>query len=574
MPSDLLERNHPESPRTDPSHPESPRTDPSRSDLDASVRRHRRLLADIHRTDRSLPRAADLHTLVDNILARTVMPGSGDLKRFAILAVILSLATGALVSLGGGSIAVAAIGVVALVVMVWIHPPVAGYVMIATAPLIVGFGRDQVLPRLRPNEALLLVLLATLGARWVVTSREIKFRYHRIDVVMAGIVGCGFFLPLVTQIARYKPLAVDDILYAFVFVKLGLLYALIRSTIKTQAQVRVALGLSLVLASGLGVMGLMDSLNIADTAQRLHRFFPNDGFIIDDGRGAASIGNPIGFGVYQAINAMIAFAMLLGKERPRPLIAAAAVCCSLGVLGSGQIGPTLSFFVGIAALALITRSVGTIMKAAIPVLILSLIVTAPLIQRRVAGFDGPAIASPTRQAIENQVDGTEGRSLFEANPGSSWEVRLYNLEMFFIPKFEDRANVVWGVSPQARVPSPREGEEFIWIESGHLWLLWSGGIPLFLMWFAFLGVGMHTARRVMRSRAGPVGIAAAAAFASLWIVNAAQTFDPHMTLRGTADIIYPLLALMMVGYMDHDRAWKRSRLGALEGDAVAPAPRG
>ena len=39
--------------------------------------------------------------------------------------------------------------------------------------------------------------------------------------------------------------------------------------------------------------------------------------------------------------------------------------------------------------------------------------------------------------------------------------------------------------------------------------------------------------------------AGAAAFGALWIINVAQTFDPHLTLRGTADIIYPLLALMM-----------------------------
>ncbi len=531
---------------------------PSDTLIAERIHQHREQLVAIDRTDRTLPRAADAHGLVDNLLERTAMPTDAEMRRYLLIGVAVSVVTGAVVALGGGSIGVAAIGVVALVLMVWQHPPIAGYIMIATAPLIVGFGRDQVLPRLRPNEALLLVLLATLGARWMVTSREIKFRYHRIDLVMIGVVGFGFFLPLLTQIARYKPLAVDDILYAFVFVKLGLLYALVRCTIKTPAQVRVALGLSLLFASGLGIMGLMDSLNIADTAQRLHRFFPNDGFIIDDGRGAASIGNPIGFGVYQGINAMIAIAMLLGNERPRALVIGAAVCCSLGVLGSGQIGPTLSFGVGIVALALITRSVGKVVRFAIPMFLIALVITAPLINRRLQGFDGPGIPSATRQAIENQVDGTEGRSLFEANPGSSWDVRLYNLQMFFMPSFEDRSNVVWGVSPQARVPSPREGEEFIWIESGHMWLVWSGGIPLFVMWFVFLGVGMHTARRVLRSRAGPIGIAGAAAFASLWIVNVAQTFDPHMTLRGTADIIYPLLALMMVGFIEHNRSWRRA----------------
>lgn len=69
---------------------------------------------------------------------------------------------------------------------------------------------------------------------------------------------------------------------------------------------------------------------------------------------------------------------------------------------------------------------------------------------------------------------------------------------------------------------------------------------LALTWFALLVVGMIQARRVLRTRAGPVAIAGAAAFGSLWIFNVAQTFDPHMTLRGSADAFYPLLALMMV----------------------------
>ena len=60
-----------------------------------------------------------------------------------------------------------------------------------------------------------------------------------------------------------------------------------------------------------------------------------------------------------------------------------------------------------------------------------------------------------------------------------------------------------------------------------------------------LGVGMVVGRRVLRTTTGPIAVAGAAAFGSLWIVNVAQTFDPHMTLRGSADVFYPLLALMM-----------------------------
>ena len=105
-----------------------------------------------------------------------------------------------------------------------------------------------------------------------------------------------------------------------------------------------------------------------------------------------------------------------------------------------------------------------------------------------------------------------------------------------------------GVVPQARVVSPREGEDFIWIESGLVWLIWTGGVPLFVTWSAFLGVGAVTARRTLLGGAGPIGIASAAALAAGVSSVGARFFEPHRTLRGSADLLYPLLALMMTGW--------------------------
>ncbi|MFN3219098.1 MAG: murein biosynthesis integral membrane protein MurJ [Acidimicrobiales bacterium] len=462
--------------------------------------------------------------------------------------VFAALAAGAMVALVPPAMGVAAVGILVVSVVVWNHPPAAGYAMIAFAPFIVGFGRDQVLPLLRPNEALLFVLCGVLGLRWLAYSRRISIRLNRMDWVMLAIVFTGMFLPLTIQVARARPVGPDDIFYALVFVRLALLYGLVRHTIRTPGQVRTAIALSLATGSVMGVMGLADSLNLANAAEYLNPYFPNDNVLVDDGRGAATIGNPIGFGVYSAMNALLAIAMLLGGERPRLLIAGAALCCTAGVVGSGQIGPVLSFAVGIVALAIITRSTTRLLLWSMPALLVLSILAMPLAQRRISGFDGFAVRSVDREAIANTDNELQGEALFEINPGSSWDVRLYNLEMFFIPEFDDVTNVLWGVSPQARVSSPREGEEWIWIESGHLWLLWTGGIPLTIAWFTLGGVGLATARRRMLTEPGPVGIVAAATFAAIVTINVAQIPDPHMTLRGSADIFYPMLALMMTGW--------------------------
>lgn len=462
--------------------------------------------------------------------------------------VFAALVAGALVALVPPAMGVAVVGILVISVVVWNHPPAAGYAMLAFAPFIVGFGRDQVLPLLRPNEALLFVLCGVLGLRWLAYSRRISIRLNRMDWVMVAIVFTGMFLPLTIQVARARPVGPDDIFYALVFVRLGLLYGLVRHTIRTPGQVRTAIALSLATGSVIGMVGLADSLNLANAAEYLNPYFPNDNPLVDDGRGAATIGNPIGFGVYSAMNALLAIAMLLGGERPQFLIGGAALCCTAGVVGSGQIGPLMSFVAGVVALAIITRSTSRLMLWSLPALMVLSVIALPLAQRRISGFDGYAVRSVDREAIANTDNELQGEALFEINPGSSWDVRRYNLEMFFIPEFDDNTNVLWGVSPQARVASPREGEEWIWIESGHLWLLWTGGIPLTIAWFAMGGVGLATARRRMLTEPGPVGIIAAATFAAIVTINVAQIPDPHMTLRGTADIFYPMLALMMTGW--------------------------
>lgn len=497
--------------------------------------------------------------LFDVLRHRLRTPSHRDLKMTAAWLLPASILTGVLVSLGDGPIGAGLAGLVILIILAWRLPHFAAYVMIAGAPIVVGFGRDQVLPMLRVNEALLAVLLLVLAVKWLVTSRRVVIRLHSLDYVILAMVFSGFVLTMITQLWRTLPLGMDDILYAAVFLRMGLLYALVRITIRTQGQVRTALTLSLVTASALAVLGTMDSLNLISTAERLHRFFPNDNVLVDDGRGAATIGNPIGFGVYQGIHAMIGLSMYLGGERPRRLVGFAAGLCCIGVVGSGQIGPLLSFAVGLVALAWVTRSFGRLARFGLPLLLVTAIVAAPLLARRVAGFDGAAVSSEKREDIANSPASEQGRQLFEANPGSSWDVRLYNLEMFFIPSLKDTTNLVWGVTPQARVTSPREGEEFIWIESGHLWLLWSGGVWLFMTWFALMIVGMVQARKALRRQTGPIAVAGAAAFGSLWIMNVAQTFDPHMTLRGSADAFYPLLALMMAATYQQTRMRRPSR---------------
>jgi hypothetical protein len=99
------------------------------------------------------------------------------------------------------------------------------------------------------------------------------------------------------------------------------------------------------------------------------------------------------------------------------------------------------------------------------------------------------------------------------------------------------------VRPSARVVAPDQEYGYVWIESGYTWLLWGGGIPLLASYIAFaiacIRKGWAFARRA--DAAGAAGTALAAVMCSQLIL---MLFDPHLTYRGSGDLLFMLLALV------------------------------
>jgi hypothetical protein len=127
----------------------------------------------------------------------------------------------------------------------------------------------------------------------------------------------------------------------------------------------------------------------------------------------------------------------------------------------------------------------------------------------------------------------------------SWIGRVANLERFFWPEVFSGFNWLLGVRPAARVAAPEMWRQWVYIESGHTWLLWTGGLPLFLAFFFFNWVAFRDLRRIAIDD-GPIGTAAAAGFASALMIFVLMLFDAHLTVRGTADLFFPLLALAVM----------------------------
>jgi peptidoglycan biosynthesis protein MviN/MurJ (putative lipid II flippase) len=407
--------------------------------------------------------------------------------------------------------------------LVMARPPVAAYMLIFLTPLIVGVNAGSVIPLLRPNEALMVLFAGVISVRWLACVRTGDRRWPKLDAVDLSLIALGVtssVLPLIMMVARQRAIGNDDLLYSLVLWKLMAEYVIVRSVIVTREQAMRCLWLSMASGAIVCVIGILQSLNKFGVPALLGKYYSplNVTSALSIGRGSSLLALPAAVADLAILNLAIAVALISRGSRWRWILGGLAVSYAFGVVAAAEFSTLIGMLVSIAVIVVLTRS-GRIIAYAIPVAVIGAVLLWPVIQIRLSGFQS-ASGLPI-----------------------SWLTRLHNLETYFWPALSSDFNWVLGVRPSARVIAPDQEYGYVWIESGYTWLLWGGGIPLLASYIAFatacIRKGWAFSRRA--DAAGAAGTALAAVMCSQLIL---MLFDPHLTYRGSGDLLFMLLALV------------------------------
>ena len=244
-------------------------------------------------------------------------------------------------------------------------------------------------------------------------------------------------------------------------------------------------------------------------------------------RGTSTIASSFGTGDVMLMCLALCLAWTVRLGRPTPLLAAATALFAAACLTAGSFSGVIGAVVAVAAVGLLTGRLARFVLLMLPAGIAATALAWPVVAGRLAGFE-------SRFGLP-----------------SSWIGRLQNLERHVWPELAGNLNWLFGVRPAARIPAPEAWREWVFIESGHLWLLWTGGVPLLLAFLLLMGTAARDLWRIGRSDHGPVGIVAIGGFAGTAAIFVLMALDPHLTVRGAADLYFPLLALALVSVAAH-----------------------
>lgn len=391
-------------------------------------------------------------------------------------------------------------------------------------PLLAGMPRGSLAPLVRPTEILqiaitavglaLAIAAASAGNRWFLQLRPLEW-WLGAAVVASSVV------PLLWLMARGRPITLQDLTSSLPLLKYAALYLLVRVTVRTERDAGLIIRFAVAGALVVSLVTFAQAAGVGFVTDALGRWFvssPSD--LVDIGRATTTIGSSIATGSYLAVSCGLALSRALGARSGSWLLITAAL--GSATVATGQIGAVLALAILVVLIARFHSRSPQVIALAFPFIAATLFLVWPVVDARLADLD-PTTGLPT-----------------------SWLIRWTNVTELYWPSLADGGWIL-GVGPNAVIVPPDIWRDQVFLESGYLWLLWVGGLPLLIAAAGFLLAAFRDLDYSTVTSGSPIHATRLAARASVAMIAVMSVLDPHLTLRAEADLLFTMLAVGMAG---------------------------
>jgi hypothetical protein len=443
---------------------------------------------------------------------------------FVLVVTLATLACGLVSALAAafGLLGIAGALALGLFAVAAMRPVAAVYLYMATLPFLAGIDRDALLPLVRPNEALLALLVAgvVLGTYFrYVRGDEVDVRIGPLDGPLALFTLLSTLWPVSWLLLRGFQPSIDDLTALLPICKLICLLVLVRATVRSEDQV---LRLARVItwpAAVIAVIAVLQTFGFGPILLLLSTYWHAEQSVEELAeRGGTTFASSIATGDYVVLALALLLALAVRGLIGRVELSLVGLLLGAGTLAAGQFSTWAAAAVVGAALLYQYPLLRAQAVRLLPLLGLAAVIGLPALITRLSEF-GDGFGVPR-----------------------SWLGRWDNLVNFYLPGLGDTGWLL-GVGPNSVLQAPETWREVIYLEYGYLQFLWVGGLPL-LGAFIWLSVRVLRHSRLVAARQDAVGAYASALWAAWLMVLVLSLIDIHLVLRGAGELLFVGLAIV------------------------------
>jgi O-antigen/teichoic acid export membrane protein/glycosyltransferase involved in cell wall biosynthesis len=389
------------------------------------------------------------------------------------------------------------------------RPAPACALLALVIPLSAGMARGAVVPLLRVNEALLLVVAAGLLVHLVRGRRPLA--YWRLDIAVVGFCLLNVIIPWAVILLSNADAALDDWLVVLAPVQYAAVYLVYSRAELQEADLRLFFNACMLASLPVAAIAAMEALDLGGVRDLVATWYPTAPQPSWDPvyRPASLLGHYSAVGAFGLLNLVLALALAASGQRgyPRWWLALVMAANLVSLVASDTYAPLAMVPVGVIAAVLVVRRVPWwTLVAALPVMAAAAVALWPSVSVR----------------IGTQFSGAGGGGLPE-----SMQTRIDYWQAFFVPALLH--NGPWlGTGTLIPDEVPRSLVNFV--DNGYLWQLYRAGVPGLAALFVVLGAVAAVAwwtrtsddpsRRVL----GAVCLGAVASVAALDLTSEYLTF--------------------------------------------------